>query len=105
MDCPICYEEILGNDEYVTTRCNHKFHANCFQQYWAYNAKNAQKSLIECPICRCVLIEMVSMDAVADGVTPPTPIPFYVLVTESLVICLLILICLFVAAMVVLFLT
>lgn len=103
MDCPICYEEILGNDEYVTTRCNHKFHANCFQQYWAYNAKNAQKALIECPICRCVLIEMVSMDAVADGVPPP--LPFSVLVTESLVICLLILICLFVAAMVVLFLT
>tara|TARA_B110001454_G_C12655569_1_gene407275 strand:+ start:772 stop:1047 length:276 start_codon:yes stop_codon:yes gene_type:complete len=41
--CVICLDNIACN--FSITKCNHKFHTNCLQEWYKY--KN------NCPICRC----------------------------------------------------
>lgn len=102
MDCPICCDDIQSGDECVSTRCNHKFHKDCLQQYLAYNAR---KNIIECPICRVRLnVEEASNTSESDGLHGLIRDTMG-MVAESLIICLLILVCLLVAALVVMVLT
>ncbi len=58
--CAICIESLDRTDtNYITTPCNHKFHATCFLQNVAYNGTN-------CPICRHKLIDEPREDSSDD---------------------------------------
>ena len=44
-ECPICMDDILGNNNCVTTECGHKFHCSCLMH-------NAIVNGFSCPYCR-----------------------------------------------------
>ena len=48
-ECPICYENIEGLQNTVTTSCGHSFHCSCLVQ-------NVTKGNIGCPMCRMNLV-------------------------------------------------
>jgi hypothetical protein len=50
MECPICYENMDGNVNCMTTICGHKFHSNCLMQHTAHMGYT-------CPCCRNQMIE------------------------------------------------
>lgn len=52
VECPICCEEDDVN--IVQTECGHMFHEGCIERYIAYNNK---KRLINCPVCRSIILE------------------------------------------------
>lgn len=54
IECPICCEEDDVN--IIQTECGHMFHEGCIERYIAYNKK---KRLINCPVCRSVLLENI----------------------------------------------
>jgi len=64
VECPICCEEDDVN--IVQTECGHMFHENCIERYIAYNKK---KLLINCPICRSVILENF------ENIETPSPLP------------------------------
>ena len=45
MECPVCLENFIENDNLKKIKCNHIFHENCIKQ-WLCNESN------KCPICR-----------------------------------------------------
>jgi regulator of replication initiation timing len=44
--CSICQEDLIGTLNILTTKCNHKFHTDCYVKYINSSCKNC------CPICR-----------------------------------------------------
>ena len=50
MECPICFDEILGNINIITTECGHTFHCKCLMH-------NASVNGFGCPMCRQVMVE------------------------------------------------
>lgn len=44
--CSICQEDLIGVSNILTTKCNHKFHTDCYIKYINSSHKNC------CPICR-----------------------------------------------------
>ena len=45
IDCSICLDKLIINDEIIELNCSHKFHTKCIFKYFSeYNNK--------CPICR-----------------------------------------------------
>jgi hypothetical protein len=50
IECPICYDQIEGSINTVTTECGHKFHAKCLMQNVAHNG-------FGCPCCRAQMVE------------------------------------------------
>ena len=44
--CSICQDDISGISNILTTKCNHKFHTDCYMKYIKSSHKNC------CPICR-----------------------------------------------------
>jgi len=50
IECPICYENIDGVINSITTECGHKFHANCIMKNVAHNG-------FGCPCCRTKMAE------------------------------------------------
>ena len=46
MECPICYEKILKNDEYKQNCCSQSFHGDCLL-FWFLKKKESI-----CPFCR-----------------------------------------------------
>ena len=51
--CPICFEELYGIVNIVTTECGHKYHTNCLMKSVAHNG-------FGCPYCRHQLAESVN---------------------------------------------
>jgi hypothetical protein len=49
-ECPICYENIDGVINSITTECGHKFHANCLMKNVLYNG-------FGCPCCRAKMAQ------------------------------------------------
>lgn len=49
--CSICQEDLIGISNILTTKCNHKFHTDCYMKYINSSHKNC------CPICRQNIIE------------------------------------------------
>jgi len=49
IECPICWELIEMNVNYLKTQCGHQFHANCFMTHTSHN-------WYSCPCCRQQLI-------------------------------------------------
>jgi hypothetical protein len=64
MECPICYENIEGVINSITTECGHKFHANCLMKNVLFNG-------FGCPCCRTKMVEQEetndSDDSDSDG--------------------------------------
>ena len=50
MECPICFDEIVGNINIITTECGHTFHCKCLMH-------NASVNGFGCPMCRQVMVE------------------------------------------------
>lgn len=50
IECPICYDQIEGLINTVTTECGHKFHAKCLMMNIAHNG-------FGCPCCRAQMVE------------------------------------------------
>lgn len=44
--CSICQEDLTGTLNILTTKCNHKFHTDCYVKYINSSRKNC------CPMCR-----------------------------------------------------
>lgn len=44
--CSICQEDLIGTSNTLITKCNHKFHTDCYIKYLNSSHKNC------CPICR-----------------------------------------------------
>jgi hypothetical protein len=49
-ECPICYDDIDGKTNCVTTECGHTFHCSCLM-------KNSAVNGFGCPMCRSVMAE------------------------------------------------
>ena len=49
-ECPICYDDIDGKTNCVTTECGHTFHCSCLM-------KNSAVNGFGCPMCRAVMAE------------------------------------------------
>lgn len=60
--CIICYDDIIGKKNLMTTVCEHQFHATCMVEY----ARNADVPTVLCPVCRHPLFD-VSEVVDADG--------------------------------------
>ena len=60
MECPICYENIDGDINYINTECGHKFHANCLMKSVSYNG-------FGCPCCRTKMVEQKDSDSDSDS--------------------------------------
>ena len=50
VDCPICFDQIEGEKNKVTTECGHCFHTSCLMKNVAHNG-------FGCPYCRDVMAE------------------------------------------------
>lgn len=50
IECPICYENVEGLVNSVTTECGHTFHAKCLMLNVAHNG-------FGCPCCRTQMVE------------------------------------------------
>lgn len=59
IECPICYDQIEGSINTVTTECGHKFHAKCLMQNVAHNG-------FGCPCCRAQMVERTLDDDETD---------------------------------------
>ena len=44
--CSICHEDLNGTLNILTTKCNHKFHTDCYMKYMNSSRKSC------CPMCR-----------------------------------------------------
>jgi hypothetical protein len=49
-ECPICYDDIDGKTNCVTTECGHTFHCSCLM-------KNSAVNGFGCPMCRAIMAE------------------------------------------------
>jgi hypothetical protein len=58
-ECPICMEEIIGQNNKVVTECGHTFHCSCLMQ-------NASHNGFGCPYCRFKLAEELENDEEED---------------------------------------
>jgi hypothetical protein len=52
IECPICYDQIEGSINIVSTECGHKFHTNCLM-------KNVVHNGFGCPCCRAQMVEKI----------------------------------------------
>jgi hypothetical protein len=50
VECPICFDNIEGTVNTITTECGHHFHANCIMKNIAHNG-------FSCPCCRTKMAE------------------------------------------------
>ena len=53
-ECLICLEK-QSKKNYVVTKCSHKFHYSCWNNYIGEKIKTS--TIILCPICRCELFD------------------------------------------------
>ena len=60
MECPICFDEIVGNINIITTECGHTFHCKCLMH-------NASVNGFGCPMCRQVMVEEGKDDEDSDS--------------------------------------
>ena len=60
MECPICFDEIVGNINIITTECGHSFHCKCLMH-------NASVNGFGCPMCRQVMVEEGKEDEEEDS--------------------------------------
>ncbi|KXJ83104.1 hypothetical protein RP20_CCG008562 [Aedes albopictus] len=44
-ECPICFGNMLTNDDTKSLSCSHQFHSQCIEQWLENNSS--------CPVCRC----------------------------------------------------
>lgn len=58
MECPICFEELTGENQIILP-CNHRFRASCIEQYilksidnTQYTQPNQEANCLPCPYCR-----------------------------------------------------
>jgi len=49
--CSICQEDLIGTSNILTTKCNHKFHTDCYIKYINLSHKNC------CPMCRQNIVD------------------------------------------------
>lgn len=50
-ECPICFDEIYNNDEYLLfVECHHSYHLNCINQ-WKVKS-NSCSSVYKCELCQ-----------------------------------------------------
>jgi hypothetical protein len=49
--CSICQEDLIGTSNILTTKCNHKFHTDCYMKYINSSHKNC------CPMCRQNIVD------------------------------------------------
>ena len=54
-ECPICFDIIKNNNNYIVTECGHHFHANCL-------LKSVSMNNHCCPMCRAPMVETTIED-------------------------------------------
>lgn len=52
-ECPICFEEILNENNYIRLICGHFTCKNCFDEYLQNKVTNSQVNNIKCPYEAC----------------------------------------------------
>ena len=69
-ECPICFEEITHNQEWLLLPCKHGVCATCYQKLI-----QDQHQVTTCPLCRMPLLEPVpkQTDASSLATAPGTP--------------------------------
>jgi hypothetical protein len=66
-DCPVCYEKMDTNKNYIVLNCSHKFCSNCIFKYFSIG-KN------ECPLCRSCFSNIKVTEVLSDiDEYPPSP--------------------------------
>lgn len=68
-DCPICYDQITSNQEYIKTSCKHLFHKSCIGMAFSLTKiiDNLGKKVYECPYCRTP--QLASLYNKINGIT------------------------------------
>jgi len=57
--CPICQDETIAVDNFITTNCSHKFCCSCIIGVINYNKR---KSVLNCPMCRTQITTLMTSD-------------------------------------------